>query len=66
MMKVYLIIIYKYIGYKKVRESIPVIGVWDDHDYGLNNGNILNERKDIMKEIYLNFINESSTSDRRI
>ena len=25
-------------GYKKLRETVPVTGTWDDHDYGLNDG----------------------------
>lgn len=25
-------------GYARLRELVPVLGVWDDHDYGLNNG----------------------------
>ena len=25
-------------GYLRLRDSCAVIGVWDDHDYGINNG----------------------------
>jgi alkaline phosphatase D len=24
----------KHAGYEKLRREMPVIGVWDDHDYG--------------------------------
>jgi alkaline phosphatase D len=23
-------------GYRRLRTSVPVIGIWDDHDYGAN------------------------------
>lgn len=45
---------------------MPIIGVWDDHDYGINNGGNTNTRKDIMKQIYLNFIKEPLNTARRL
>jgi alkaline phosphatase D len=35
-----------------------IIGVWDDHDYGENNGNINNRVKHQMRDIFLDFIEE--------
>ena len=31
--------------YRQIVENIPIIGTWDDHDFGQNNGD-LNERQD--------------------
>lgn len=25
-------------GYKAVTERVPIVGTWDDHDFGINNG----------------------------
>jgi alkaline phosphatase D len=46
------------IGYRKVRESTKVIGVWDDHDYGVNNGASNFAKKDEVREIFLDFLDE--------
>jgi alkaline phosphatase D len=35
-----------------------VIGIWDDHDYGVNNGGRESQIKNIAREIYLDFIEE--------
>ena len=39
-----------------------IIGVWDDHDFGLNNGDSNFEKKQIMRKLYLDFINEPKDS----
>ena len=52
--------------YKAFRNVTPVIGVWDDHDYGCNNCDKQFYKKDYMKQVYLDFIDEPLDSDRRI
>ena len=42
-----------------------IIGVWDDHDYGIGNGNKDYDKKDGAREIFLDFIGEDRNSDRR-
>eukprot|EP01122_Echinamoeba_exundans_P010374 TRINITY_DN3875_c0_g1_i1.p1 TRINITY_DN3875_c0_g1~~TRINITY_DN3875_c0_g1_i1.p1 ORF type:complete len:449 (+),score=53.48 TRINITY_DN3875_c0_g1_i1:34-1380(+) len=42
-----------------------VIGVWDDHDYGKNDGGAEYQSKDAAKQIYLDFIDEPAQSSRR-
>lgn len=51
--------------YSVLRESTPVIGVWDDHDYGLNNGGKNNKHRDIMQQLWLDFVDEPKDSIRR-
>lgn len=46
-------------------ESTRVIGVWDDHDYGANNGDYSMKQKHVNREIFLDFIGESRNSLRR-
>lgn len=43
-----------------------IIGVWDDHDYGIDNGDKTNPNKNLTRELFLDFIEEPKTSPRRI
>jgi len=43
-----------------------VVGVWDDHDYGRNNGGREFVRKDFMRDLYMDFIDEPKNSSRRL
>ncbi len=45
---------------------MPVVGVWDDHDYGMNNGDKSFKRKNELREIYLDFIGEPKDTERRL
>ena len=47
-------------------KTTPVIGVWDDHDYGCNNGDKTFPKKHAVREIFLDFIGEPADSDRRV
>ena len=42
-----------------------IVGIWDDHDYGINDGNKHFEYKDEFKELFLDFLNEPKESQRR-
>ena len=39
-------------------KKIPVIGIWDDHDYGVNDGSKTFVRKDLVRDIFLDFLGE--------
>lgn len=54
-----------YIDYKRLWESIPTFGVWDDHDYALNDGNGHFKHKEKAKKLFLDFIDEPLDSERR-
>jgi alkaline phosphatase D len=42
-------------AYAKLRRAIPVLGVWDDHDFGQNDGGVDNPEKHEAKEAYLSY-----------
>lgn len=48
-----------------MRGQFPIIGVWDDHDYGLNDQGKHFKNKHIQKQMYLDFIQEPLESQRR-
>jgi alkaline phosphatase D len=50
--------------YQKLRQMAEVIGVWDDHDYGLNDGGNEWLLKDPKKDLLLDFLDEPLESDR--
>ncbi|EAS04640.2 PhoD-like phosphatase (macronuclear) [Tetrahymena thermophila SB210] len=54
-------------GYQKLLQNnqTKIIGIWDDHDYGVNDGDRLHIQKEEMREIFLNFLNEPKDSIRR-
>lgn len=43
----------------------PILGAWDDHDFGANNGDARNPAKAEVKEIYLDMLGEPRNSARR-
>lgn len=51
-------------GYKKLKAKVPVLAVWDDHDYGVNDGGKEYLKKEESKIIFLNFFGEPKNSDR--
>lgn len=53
-------------SYAKLAEKTPIIGVWDDHDFGRDNAGSEFCGKDLVRDIYLDFINEPSDSERRL
>ena len=42
------------------------MGVWDDHDYGMSNGNKYYRDKDLVRDIFLDFLDEPLDSNRRL
>ncbi|CAG9316944.1 unnamed protein product [Blepharisma stoltei] len=51
-------------GYKELRESTRILGVWDDHDYGPNNSDKNFPYKELSKKLFLDFIDEPKSSKR--
>lgn len=52
-------------GYKNLLESVPVLGVWDDHDYGLNDGGKDWHFKEESQQLFLDFMDVPLNSNRR-
>ena len=52
-------------GVQTLLDSTEVIATWDDHDYGINNGDASFALKNKSKELYLDFLEEPKNSARR-
>ncbi|WP_423998699.1 alkaline phosphatase D family protein [Maribacter sp. IgM3_T14_3] len=51
--------------YKKLVATTDILGTWDDHDYGLNDGGVEFEAKDASQQEFLNFMNVPEDSPLR-
>lgn len=52
-------------GYKKIMESTKIMGTWDDHDYGLNDGGLEFKAKKGSQKLFLDFLNVPKNDIRR-
>jgi alkaline phosphatase D len=52
-------------GYARLRHEVPHLAVWDDHDYGINDGGGDFPYKSIAKELFLEFWGVPATDIRR-
>lgn len=50
--------------YQYFRQQIPIEGIWDDHDYGDNNGGKNFSFKETSQELFLDFMNVSKQDIR--
>ena len=51
--------------YQSLEKEHYIIGVWDDHDYGLNNANKYFTGGKAVKPVFLDFIGERENTERR-
>lgn len=52
--------------YNQYTQQCPnIIGIWDDHDYGVNDGMYINPHKDYAQQLYLDFLNYPSDDPLR-
>lgn len=52
-------------AYRKFRKNVPIIGIWDDHDYADNNSGADAPNKINSQRLFLDFIGEKENSVRR-
>ena len=52
-------------GYRELKQETTIIGSWDDHDYGLNDGGIEFVKKRESQQVFLDFMGVSKDSPRR-
>jgi alkaline phosphatase D len=52
-------------AYQKILQSMPVYGIWDDHDYGVNDGDKNYPMKRQSKELLLDFLDVPAEADVR-
>ncbi len=55
----------EYPSYKKLIKSTEVIGTWDDHDYGVNDGGVEYSHKKQSQQLFLDFMGVADDSPRR-
>ena len=54
------------IGYKNFTElNIPIVGTWDDHDFGENDGDKTYEHRRESQALFLDFFNVPKHDERR-
>ncbi len=51
--------------YQDFTNKVEVIGTWDDHDYGINDGGVEYSKKDSVQQIFLNFFDVEPNDLRR-
>ena len=51
--------------YKRLTESTKILGTWDDHDYGMNDGGVTFSAKAKSQEAFLNFLKVGQNDLRR-
>jgi alkaline phosphatase D len=52
-------------GFARLRHAVPLLGTWDDHDYGVNDGGAEYPRRVESQKIFLDFFREPAGSPRR-
>lgn len=52
--------------YRSFKALVPIIGTWDDHDYGNNNRDGSFEIKKLSRDFALDFLEEPKFSERRL
>jgi alkaline phosphatase D len=52
-------------GFQKLRETTPIIAMWDDHDYGENDAGADYPKKNEARQLFCDFWGEAATSPRR-
>ena len=52
-------------GYARLRETVPHLAVWDDHEYGVNDGGAEFAHKALAKDLFLDFWEAPATDIRR-
>lgn len=52
-------------GYRDLQQSATILGTWDDHDYGLNDGGVEFGVKDQSQKLFLDFLGVPKDDKRR-
>ncbi len=52
-------------AYVDFKNQVPILGTWDDHDYGLNDGGENYSQKDSVQQIFLDFFDVPKDDPRR-
>jgi len=52
-------------AYRRFRKEVPVIGIWDDHDYGVNDGGKEYPQKEASSSLLLDFLDVPKEAEVR-
>lgn len=52
-------------GFQQLRQHADVVAIWDDHDYGANDGGVEYPSKEASRQVMLDFWQEPADSQRR-
>ena len=52
-------------GFRRLRETVPILAIWDDHDYGKDDAGAEYPMKVQSQKLFLDFFNEPADSPRR-
>lgn len=52
-------------GFQRLCEQTNVVAIWDDHDYGVNDGGLEYPSKEASRQVMLDFWGEPADSERR-
>ncbi|PZV80284.1 alkaline phosphatase D [Algoriphagus aquaeductus] len=52
-------------GYQKLKASTPIIGIWDDHDYGINDGGKNYAQKKASRDLMFDFLGVPDSAQER-
>jgi len=52
-------------GYAELKKEVPIIGTWDDHDFGINDGGSDFAIKEESQQVFLDFMGVPEDSERR-
>lgn len=51
-------------NFRALKDSVPIIATWDDHDYGMDDVGKYYPKKEASKKIFLKFFQEPKSSER--
>lgn len=52
-------------GFQKLKASVPILAIWDDHDFGENDAGADYPMKEESRRLFLDFFSEAADSPRR-
>lgn len=52
-------------GFQRLKASVPIIAIWDDHDFGENDAGVDYPMKEETRRLFLDFFGEPADSPRR-
>ena len=55
-----------WLDYIELQKKTQIVGVWDDHDFGCNDGDASFVKKDYARDVFMDFIKEPQDSERRL